>query len=33
MNYLEVQEVLDIHNLVLARLGGMSGIRNMQAIE
>jgi hypothetical protein len=33
MNYLEVQEVLDIHNLVLARSGGMEGIRNMQAIK
>lgn len=33
MNYLEVQEVLDIHNLVLARSGGMEGVRNAQAIE
>lgn len=33
MNYLEVQEVLDIHDLILIKTGGMRGIRNMQAIE
>lgn len=33
MNYLELQEVLDIHDLILTRTGGLKGVRNKNAIE